>query len=81
MKLVLNSECQGHKKFENWARNSQEIPRLVWDDLMALSDLDLNQSLRKGHNQIGLKILSATDTKSVEKDLEMTEIDPFSTLS
>ena len=68
-----NSECQGHKKFENWARNGREIPRLVWDDLAAPSDLDLNKPPRKGHNQFSLEILSAKDTKSVKIGPEMAE--------
>ena len=43
------------------------------DDPAALSDLDLNQSLSKGHNQIGLGILSGKDTKSLKIGPEMAE--------
>ena len=45
---------------------SWKIPRSVWEDLAATNDLDLNQSVRKGHNRIGLEILIATDTKSLK---------------
>ena len=68
-----SSEYQGHKKFENWARNSREIPRSVWDDLAAPSDLDLNQSPGKGHNQFVLEILSSKDTKSLKIGPETAE--------
>ena len=70
-----------HKKFENRLGNGQDTPRSVSEDLTDLSDLDLDQSLRKGQNQIGFKILSARDTKSVKKDQEMTELALFSPLS
>ena len=43
------------------------------DDLAAPSDLDLNQSPSKGHNQIGLGILSGKDTKSSKIGPEMAE--------
>ena len=43
------------------------------DDLAALSDLDLNQSPSKGHNQIGFGILSGKDTKSLKIGPEMAE--------
>ena len=68
-----NFECQGLKKLENRARNGREIPRSVWDDLAATSDLDLNQSVHKGHYRIGLEILSAKDTKSLKIGPEMAE--------
>ena len=43
------------------------------DDLAAPSDLDLNQSPSKGHDQIGLGILSGKDTKSLKIGPEMAE--------
>ena len=43
------------------------------DDLAAPSDLDLNQSPIKGHNQIGLGILSGKDTKSLKIGPERAE--------
>ena len=71
----------GSKKCEKRPRNGRETQRSVKDDLTDPSFLELNQSVRKGQNQIGLEILSSIDTKSVKKDLEMTELALFSTLS
>ena len=48
---------------------------------MAPSDLNLNQSVRKGQNRIGHEILSGIDTKSVKKDPEMAELAIFSAFS
>ena len=53
----------------------------VWEDLADPIDLDLDQCLLKGQNQIFLEILSATGTKSLKKDQEMAELALFSTLS
>ena len=47
------------------------------DDLAALRALDLNQSLSKGHNQIGLGILSGKDTNSLKIRPEMAEKSEF----
>ena len=70
-----------HKKFENRLGNGQYTPRSVSEDLVDLSDLDLDQCVLKGQNQIFPEILSATGTKSLKKDQEMAELALFSTLS
>ena len=63
-----SSKCHAHKKLENRARNVQESPRSVCEELADSSDLDLDQCLLEGQNQIFLEILSATGTKSLKKD-------------
>ena len=82
-RLAWNSKCHAHKKVKKRARNGQETPRSVWEaeDLADLSDLDLDQCVLKGQNQIFSEILSATGTKSLKKDQEMAELALFSTLS
>ena len=45
----------------------------VGDDLADPSCLDLNQSVDKGHNQFGLKILSGKDAKNSKIGPEKAE--------
>ena len=47
--------------------------QLICDLWGRLRGLDLNQSPSKGHNQIGLGILSGKDTKSLKIGPEMAE--------
>ena len=63
----------GSKKCDKRPRNGRDTQRSVWDDLADSSFLELNQSVRKGQNQIGLEILSYKDQKSLKIGPEMAE--------
>ena len=79
LKILSVTHIKSSKIWPEMAEKVQGQSLTVRKDLANPSDLD--QPLRKGQNQIDLEILSDTDTISVKKYQEMTELALFSILS
>ena len=79
LKILSVTHIKSSKIGPEMAEKVQGQSLTVRKDLANPSDLD--QPLRKGQNQIDLEILSDTDTISVKKYQEMTELALFSILS